>query len=139
MWKHDSASPTTARGRSSYREARLSLAPVSSAPPGSRPASASPTAPRESLKSPQPTPTAAGSGRRVTWPNGAANQRSPLRYSNRWRGRRLWEAMLPPASRGLSVALRRHAGHRALTDLRAQWAEWKIRVCLPGLIGPPGW
>lgn len=89
--------------------------------------------------SPQPTPPAAGPGRCVTWPGSSANQRRPRRYSNQRRGRRLWGSVSPPGDRGLRVAFRFHAGHRALRDPWAWWAEWRIGMCLQALIGPLSW
>lgn len=49
------------------------------------------------------------------------------------------ELCFRPGLGGCRVAFRRHAGHRTLTDLRARWAEWRIGVSLPGLIGPLSW
>lgn len=102
VWRHDSASSTTTRGRRSFREPGEAGPPIAPARPPPADLRCLPPGP-----APPPgessllTRAATGPGRRVTWPEGAANQRSPLRYSNRRRGRRVCRALFPPGPRGL--------------------------------------
>ena len=62
-----------------------------------------------------------------------------IAFMSHYRGKMGSYSFPPPGDRGLRVAFRFHAGHRALRDPWAWWAEWRIGMCLQALIGPLSW